>query len=104
MSTTPLTTEAIREMRAAITPGPWRNEGQVVVDENSVVVGNEAYEWRFVGHFNSDTDDDAGLTTLPISVEAARANAEFCAAAPEIVDYLLAEVERLRKELNGIIE
>ena len=85
-----------RELLSGITPGQWRNERQVVADENSIVVGTETYNWRFVAHTNSDTDE-AGEETPPISEKEAVANAELIARAPELLRQLADEVERLRK-------
>lgn len=82
-NTTPLTTDAIREMRAAITPGKYG------YDLNG-----------FVGLVLPD-DEEWGPTVAKVF---SHADGEFFAAAPRIVDFLLAEVERLRKELNGIVE
>jgi hypothetical protein len=112
--TTELSIPAIEAMLARITPGEWHNEGRVVADKCSIVVGDKSYDWRFVAHVNSDTDDDA--TGTPIINEAeAKANAEFIAAAPIIVRWLLgrleetqAQVAQLQAELdalkNGIVQ
>lgn len=77
----------IKERRAKITPGKWHNEGCVVVDENSIVVGEESYGWRFVAHVNSDTEESANRTP-PISEAEAGANAEFIENAPDDIDHL----------------
>jgi hypothetical protein len=89
----------IRERLEKATPGPWVNEGDVVADEQSIVVGVESYNWRFIAHINSDTDD--GLETPPISPEEAKANAEFIANAPTDIAFLLDEFASLRSQLEA---
>lgn len=93
----------IRERAEAATPGPWRNEGNVVADENSIVVGDESYNWRFVAHVNSDTEEGADATHV-ISETEAVANAEFIANARADIPDLLAEVSRLTTELARVRE
>lgn len=87
MTTTPLTTDAIREMRAAITQGEWHYQERSDAYTHIVRAGD-----RFMCQLAQDPTGQA------------EANTRFIAAAPEIVDFLLAEVERLRKELNGIVK
>lgn len=89
----------IRERLEKATPGPWVNEGDVVADEQSIVVGVESYNWRFVAHINSDTDD--GPETPPISPEEAKANAEFIANAPTDIAFLLDELAAAKAEVKG---
>lgn len=95
----------LREIEArcnATTLGPWRNGGQVVVDENAIVVGEETYMWRFVAFTNSDTSDpeDAQMTTPEISKEEAKANADFIAHARTDIPELVARLRRFYELLE----
>jgi hypothetical protein len=88
---------AIVERHKATTPSEWVNQGQVVVDENTIVVGDESYNWRFVAHVNSDTEEGAEATPV-ISKEQAVANAEFIAHAHQDIPRLISRVREAERE------
>ena len=85
--------EQIRELLAAATPGPW--------------VSTPTF-WK---HMERVPDQwwYAIDTTGPVAAYVQRenafgpANAEFIAAAPDAVAFLLAEVDRLRAELAAVL-
>lgn len=92
------------ELYEQTTQGEWRNEGDFLADENTVVVGTESYNWRMVAHCNSDFDEegDPVSATPPIDAEHAKANADWLAAVhnafPALLETLAekeAEIERL---------
>ncbi len=100
--------DEIRARRGVITPGPWvkwqdHNEvfaGPVVENNSGTIAGHRAQiadcdtDW-------GDWDEDEQPEGSPA------ANAEFIAHAPDDIDYLLAEVERLQADkaaLRAVVE
>ena len=77
--------ETIKTMRAAITPGPYRIEFD---DDSETRMCIFATDPRFSFYFFGSPDGGGNK------------DAEFFAAAPEIVDFLLAEVTRLENEVE----
>lgn len=114
-----MTEEQIRKMRAAITPGPWK------VFQNPLTSTEAAIEKGFQVHVAErffDTrigtrDDDPQLhDSYPIvttshspyyepspRISIKDADAEFIAASPEIVDFLLAEIDRLKEAMPCLV-
>lgn len=82
-----LTIEKIKEMRAAITPAPWVYMG------NHEVFGGEI---RSCGASEDDPTAFSHVADTP-PLDDRPADFEFIAAAPDIVDFLLAEIERIRE-------
>lgn len=90
----PLTPSRLAEIRATLenaTPGPWKRDSSVGIGAGAVVTGDTTT--------GPDSDlDDFVFEGICYNVEEAE-DAHLIAAAPTIVAELLAEVERLNREV-----
>jgi hypothetical protein len=86
--------EAIRKRAEAATPGPWYNTRWDVATKPDVTTGYPSSPESICGTFDGEYIENPNGTN----------DAEFIAHAREDVPKLLAEIERLRKLAQEILE
>ncbi|HYE72609.1 MAG TPA: hypothetical protein VEF04_04725 [Blastocatellia bacterium] len=93
MNDTPITLEAIKAARAAITQSKWEPdfEGQFVTAEDKQMKVCDIRGWGYLIRCDGGVDYAERIQN---------ANTEFIANAPAFIDWLVAEVERLSAETD----